>query len=264
MPKKKKLTTHELKHDAFLDGYRRLAEWVIRKKDPIRRTGRRAAVVPLVIAGIYLGIHYWEARAARNLANAIEIINAEVGSTPSADPSRRHYATDDEKYNAALVAFRPLASKWYDRFSGRRDLARYYVAISQLHLDPAAGQAELRKIADSSLSEKRMARLSLAESYAATDRFDEAGALYQQLVQDPGDLPRAPIQLAWARTLSHAGKKTEAVDLYLKIATENRSEENGRQAIEQLALLDPAALDRVPPEPKAQGETDRLAKYKKK
>ncbi len=264
MPKKKKITTHQLKHDAFVDGYHRLAERVIKRKESILRYTIRAGMAVVLLAGAYLGNSVLQSRAERSLSNALGIINADVGTTPSADPSRKHFATDEERYKAALDAFRPLATKWYYALSGHRDLARYYFAISQLHLDPAAGQTALEKIAESGSSANRMAKFSLAEHYGATGKYQEAEARYRNLAQDPGDLPKSPIQLALARTLNFEGKKSEAVELYVKLATDYRTEEDGRQAIEALASLDPAALDRVPPEPKLRPDTDRLAKYRKK
>lgn len=263
LPKRKKLTTHSLKHDAFVDGYHRLAENLIRRKDSIRAFFLRGGVLVLLLAAVYGGNGLLQSRVEKNLATALGMINGDVGVAPSADPSRKHYTTQEEKYKAALDAFLPLATKWYYALSGRRDLAQYYVAVCRLHLDPAAGEAELKSLAEKKSSPGRLAKLSLAEHNLSAGKFSEAAALYRNLAEDPGEIPKGEVNLMLAKALAFDGKKAEAVDLYAKIATENRTGEDGRQAVNELALLDPAALDRVPPEPKAQPDTDRLAKYKK-
>jgi TolA-binding protein len=81
---------------------------------------------------------------------------------------------------------------------------------------------------------------------------DYAGAeqLYRQLLNDLGDLPEADIKFALARSLEFQGNKKEAGDLYLTIATDYRDKDQGRNAIDRLAALDPSLLEKLPPEPK--------------
>ncbi len=264
MPKKKKLTTHQLKHDAFIDRYQRLAEWVIRRKAPIFKYSLRVIAILAVLGLILLAESRREVRAARKMAEAVEIFNADVGTTAPVDPTRKHFPSEEEKYKAALASFQSLSSKWYYYFIEGRDLARYYAAVCQLHLDASKGQEELKKFSGGRSSTARLASLALAESYAASGRFAESESLYRKLVNDPGELPKPPIELALARVLQYQGKTSDAVELCVRIATENRSEEIGRQAAEQLAQFEPSALERLPPENTARPPTDRLAKYKKK
>jgi predicted negative regulator of RcsB-dependent stress response len=262
MAKRKKLTTKELKHDRFRDWYEKQADWARQRRAAILRIIYRTAAGIAAILVIVFGYSYWERTAERRLATAFDIFNAQVSDTPPADTSQRHYTTEDEKYRAALDAFKRVSDPWYYSLTDYAGTAAYYVAVCQIHVKPEEGKAALEKLANGSSTTARLARLALAEHLLTTG--DAAGALYQRLVDDPGDLPKARLQLELARALAAQQKKQEAVNLYLQIIREHKKEPIAREALTRLARLEPAALDQAPPEEEMQADTDVLARYKKK
>ncbi len=239
--KRVKITTRELKHDAFRDRYEHFAAWVKHHRRQIIRTAIGVfALLVLVIGTIAVTAHRQE-RAEKALAEAYEIFTAEVTSSPS-DPSRRTYSSEEQKYREAVDAFSQLART----YPSYRDLAEYYAALCKLHLNPSEGRSALERLAEGKGQTARLARLAVAEHLLATGEAASAETHYRRLLEDPGELPEAPLKLGLARALESQGKKTDAVELYVKIATEYRTQDAGRTARERLADLDPAALERVP------------------
>ncbi|MCS6816006.1 MAG: hypothetical protein N0A16_04660 [Blastocatellia bacterium] len=241
--KKAKITARELKHDAFRDRYQRLAAWAKHHRRQILRTAMGIGALLVLVLGTVLFTAYRREGAEKAWAEAYEIFTAEVTSTPS-DSLRRTYASEEQKYREALDAFTRLAQK----HPSYRALAEYYAALCKLHLRQPEGKADLERLAEGKGQTARLARLALAEHLLATG--DPAGAEkhYRRLLEDPGELPEAVLKLDLARSLELQGKTSEAVDLYVKIATDYRTEEVGRTARERLATLDPIALERVPQE----------------
>ncbi len=243
--KKAKITTRELKHDAFRDRYERLAGWAKHHRSRIIRTGVALIALLLLILGTLLFRASQRENAEKALAEAYEIFTAEVtSSSPPSDPTHRTYSSEEQKYREALNAFSRVAQK-YSRY---RELANYYAALCQLHLNPSEGRRALEQLAQGKAEIARLARLALAEHLLASG--DPAGAEkhYRHLLGDLGELPEASVRLGLARALELQQKKAEAVQLYVKIATDFRTQEAGRAARERLALLDPLALEKVPEE----------------
>jgi len=241
--KKVKITTHDLKHDAFRDRYERFAAWAKHHRRQILRTVTGISALLALALGTVLFTAYRRENAEKALAEAYEIFTAEVTSTPS-DSTRRTYASEEQKYREALEAFTRLAQK----HPSYRELAEYYAALCKLHLRQPDGRRDLERLAEGKGRTAQLARLALAEHLLAAD--DPAGAEkhYRRLLEDPGELPEATLKLGLARALELQGKKSEAVELYVKIATDYRTQDAGRTARERLADLDPIALERVSPE----------------
>lgn len=239
--KKVRITTRELKHDAFRDRYERFATWVKHHRRRIIRTSIGVFALLVLAIGTVVVTAYRRERAEKALAEAYEIFTAEVTSSPS-DPSRRTYSSEERKYRDAADAFSRLAQT----YPSYRDLAEYYAALCKLRFNPSEGQSDLERLAEGKGQTARLARLAVAEYLLATGAAASAEKHYRRLLEDPGELPEAPLKLGLARALEVQGKKTDAVELYVKIATEYRTHDAGRTARERLADLDPAALERVP------------------
>jgi tetratricopeptide (TPR) repeat protein len=243
--KKVKITARDLKHDAFRDHYERFATWAKHHRRQIIRTAIGLLALLVLVTGTALFTTSRREGAEKALAEAYEIFTAEVTSTSSSsDPTRRTYSSEEQKYREALEAFTRLAQK----YPSYRDVAEYYAALCKLHLNRSEGARDLERLAQGKGETARLARLALAEHLLASG--DPAGAerQYRQLLEDPGELPQAPLKLGLARALEFQGKKVEAVELYVKIATDYRAQDAGRTARERLAALDPSALERVPEE----------------
>jgi len=241
--KKVKITARDLKHDAFRDRYEQFATWAKHHRRQILRTAVGIGALLVLVLGTMLFTAYRRESAEKTLAEAYEIFTAEVTSTPS-DSTRRTYASEEQKYREALQAFTRLAQK----HPSSRELAEYYAALCKLHLRQPEGKRDLERLAEGKGRTARLARLALAEHLLATNDPTGAERHYRRLLEDPDELPQAPLKLGLARALELQGKRSDAIDLYVKIATEYRTQDAGRTARERLATLDPVALERVPQE----------------
>jgi tetratricopeptide (TPR) repeat protein len=264
MPKRKKFTAKELKHDPLRDWYVKQSEWARQHERSIYRTIYMTVAAIVLVVGSALGYSFWKGAAEQRLGQAFDIFNAQVGEEPPAGSLQRYYRTEEEKYRLALEAYQRVSNSWVYRFSDYAEAAEYYAAVCQLHLKPEEGQATLERIANDRSMTARLARLALAEHLLAKGDGARAESFYRRLLDDPGDFPKTKLQLELARALAIQGKKQDAINLYLQIAQENKKDPIAREALTQLAKLDPAALDKAPSEEDMQGETDVLAKYKKK
>ncbi len=241
--KKVKITARDLKHDAFRDRYEHFAAWAKHHRHQILRTAAGIGALLVLVLGTLLFTAYRRESAEKALAEAYEIFTAEVTSTPS-DSTRRTYASEEQKYREALDAFTRLAQK----HPSHRELAQYYAALCKLHLRQSEGKRDLEQLAEGEGRTARLARLALAEHLLVTDDPTGAERHYRRLLEDPGELPEAVLKLGLARALELQGKRSDAIDLYVKIAAEYRTQDAGRTARERLAALDPLALERVPQE----------------
>lgn len=263
MPKHKKFKAKQLRHDPFRDWYERQAERVWQHREPIRRTLYILAAIILLVVGSSLGYSLWTGTAESRLAQAYDIFSAEVSETPPANATGRTYKSEEEKYQAALAAYSRVSDRWYYKYSDYGDLARYHKALCQLHLKASEGQASLEGLAQGDSMTARLARLALAEHFVAQGDGARAEALYRQLLQEPGQLPKPRLQLGLARALELQGKKADAISLYVEVAKERAQDQEGPEAVSRLAELDPKALDQVPTESPSTPR-DALARYKKK
>lgn len=244
--KKVKVTTRELKHDRLRDEYEKVAEWALRHRQSLIRISLLIGVTVVLVSGVLLYLRYQQESAQQAFAQAYEIFVAEVTQTPSGDPTRRTYASEEQKYREALEAFTRVAS----RYRSHREMATYYAAVCKIKLNQPEGKTELERLANAQTRSGRLARMALAEHLFAQGDYAGAEQHYRHLLTDPGEIPEADIRLALARCLEYQGKRQEAVDLYLKLATDHRDEDQGREAVERLAWLDPTALEKLPPESK--------------
>jgi hypothetical protein len=242
--KKVKVTTHDLKHDALRDRYFKLAEWVKHHQQKITRISTGVGAVIVITVGYFVFASYNQANAERAYADAYEIFSAEVTQTPSAQPARRTYPNEEQKYRDALEAFTRLAND----YGTYREIAGFYAAVCKVHLKQPEGKTDLERLANGKSSTAKMALVALADQSLAAGDYAGAEKQFRQALETPGELPEAAIRLGLAQSLEFQGKKQEAVEMYLKLATDYRSKDEGREAIDRLTLLDPASLEKVPPE----------------
>jgi predicted negative regulator of RcsB-dependent stress response len=261
---KHKIKAKELKHDPFQDWYMRQAEKVVEHRDPIVGTIKRIGLAILLIIVVTVGYNWWSARAERRLGEASDVFNAEVTATPPANAATRTFKTDEEKYRAAMEAYRRVSTSSLYSWTDYGDTAKYYEAVCQLHLNPTEGQSALENLAKDNSLTARLARVALAEHAIAKNDFGKAESLYKQLVDDPGPLPKPQLQLGLARTMELQGKKSEAVALYVQVAKDRLQEPEKAEAVARIAAIDPKALDQVPTPKPPEKPPSALDKYTKK
>jgi len=264
LPKKKKFRAKELKRDPFYEWYERRAEWARRHRAEIRRTVFTTVTMLVLLAVGVGGYSVWKMSAEKRLARAFDLFNAPVGETSATNSQLQpHFKTEEQKYRAALQAYKRVSDAWYYSFSEYGEQARYYVALCQLHLNAPEGEKLLEELAKGDTVTARLAQVALAEHFIASGEPARARELYRALVKDPGPLPAAQVKLALARALALEGKKEEAVALYVEVAKAEAQKPDGQEAILRLAELDPAALDEIP-QSSSTPPPDALARYRKK
>jgi hypothetical protein len=213
------------------------------------------AVAAVAVLVVLIGLIYsWNRRsssAGQNaLGNAIETSIAPVTTQPIPPTyTGKAFKSERERAAAALAEFQNVAST-YGGAIGEK--AKYFAAVTKLSIDRNAAVQELETIAKSGGEVGSLAKFALAQAKQGDNKLDEAVALYQELAaaNDPV-VSRDTINLALATIFEKQGKKTEAADLYFKIADAAskakdadgkpiQPSQTAREAKDKLQALDPA------------------------
>jgi tetratricopeptide (TPR) repeat protein len=208
----------------------------------------------------YRAKHADEARAA--LGRAIEIANAPIGNatpTPGAPAPPMNFKDENERAQKAVEEFQRVAAKYGEPY---RDIARYMAATNMLVYDRAKGVSELEDLSKNASGDTAaQAKFALAQAKEAEGKFDEAAALYNQLLKDANPLiPPDTVNLSLARVYEKQGKKNEAADILFKLVETARTakdkdgkpkipSQTARAAADRLQALDPTRYAQLPPEP---------------
>lgn len=212
-------------------------------------------IAALVILAALIGIFYQYSRrssgaAQAALGKAIDITKTRVSDAPlPAGSTEKTYKTEKERADAAIAAFQEVV----DKFGGSAaEKAKYFIAVNKLTVDRGAGIAELEAAAKGSSEVAKMAKFALAQTKLDDGKFDEATALYKELVDMPDSIVgKDTINLQMAKTKEKEGKTKEAADLYYivaKSASEAKDadgkplplSDTGQAAKDRLSELDPA------------------------
>jgi tetratricopeptide (TPR) repeat protein len=199
---------------------------IVRIVELFREQGKMIAAVAagglLVIAGIFLGIQYLDAREARaqdQLARGMEYFHARIDPAALDDPYGKGteplFRTEEAKYKAAGKEFSAVASSW--GVSKLSIVARYYQGLTEMRL----GQKEqgLRSLEAVRYNTKDrtvayLARQVIAEHYLETGNPKGAREMLEEMIKDPQcTLPKAILQLDLARALEGLGKRDEAIKI---------------------------------------------------
>jgi tetratricopeptide (TPR) repeat protein len=246
--RRKKVSVKEMKfsHDPMVQLYDRTQEWLQEKGRPfVIGIGVIAGLILIYVAGSYF-FQYRKASAETAFGAAIEKFNAPVqdAGTPATTPTPVSYNDEATKWRESADAFEKLASD-YSGYYG--NIGRYYAGVCYLHFDRDKGLAILEQVAgknDQPTSD--LARLALAENYAANGENEKAISLYQQLLSSSSNLKPA-LEVALGRAYERAGDTEKAVEAYLEAARPDRSSEAGAEAEKRLKALAPDRLKDLPP-----------------
>ena len=226
-----------------MDQYINTRGWVKDRMKPIL-TG---LVVAAVIVGA--GLLFWQIKtrrersAANELADAFKISSATIANPVPPNTPGYAFTSEDEKNRRAYEAFEK-AAKDYPSING--DVARYQAALHQLYFDAPKAEASLKDLAAGTSDVASQAKMALGQYYQRNARYDEAITQFQQLKSNPGSVPPVAVDLALARTYEATGKTGDAIELYVKVATDTKRAGLGVYAVNRLTVLAPSRIDGIP------------------
>jgi len=239
----------KFKNDPMIRFYEKTQDWLQEKGRPfVIALGVLAAVVVLYIVGSYF-FDYRKANAETAFGQAVEKFNATVqdpaSTAPATNPNPgKTYSDEETKWREAAEAFERLASD-YSSYYGV--IGRYYAGAAYLHLDRDKGITILQQVADKNdQPTSDLARLALAEAYAASGETEKAVALYQQLLSSASSMKTA-VQLALGKAYEKAGDTQNAVEAYMEAAKSDRSSPAGAEAEKRISALAPDRVKEIPP-----------------
>jgi predicted negative regulator of RcsB-dependent stress response len=182
------LTRHELKeqirHDQFTDAVSQALEYTVSHRKQVTRW---AFIVIAVILAVVAGLWYSSARAAdrkADLDSALAVASAPVGQ---AAPGSLNFPTQEAKNNAALKALSGVVAK--DGGTREAYIAQYCRGTLRAQTgDTTGAQADLETVAKSGGEMAPLAKIALAQLYAAQNKTAQAQAYLRDLINKPTDL----------------------------------------------------------------------------
>jgi predicted negative regulator of RcsB-dependent stress response len=181
-----RLTRKELKSDKFALEVQHSVEYVSEHRRQLVRWGGIGAAVVLLVVGVFIYRNYERTVRQEKLAAAMQIMNANIGQNPGDNGlSFPNAAERDKAFNKA---FTELATQYAGSDEGL--LAEFYLgthAADAGAIDEAARHYKV--VADSGNGPySSMAKLSLAQIYAAQGKQKEGEQLIQSVIDHPTEL----------------------------------------------------------------------------
>ncbi|GIU82956.1 MAG: tetratricopeptide repeat protein [Acidobacteria bacterium] len=240
------------------EGERRLTEIAQKlssKKTAILYSGLAVIVLVILIAGYLIRTRQIDAAAQAALGKAIEIAEAPVTELPvPAGFEQKTFKTEKERAEAAIAEFEEIAKKYGSPY---REKALYFIAVNKLYIDRAQAISELENLSKRKDEVGALSKFALAQAREAEGKYDEAVALYQELIasSDP-IISKETLNFNLAKIYEKQGKKAEAIDVYysiVKAANEAKDSEGkplpqtqvARRSRERLKALDPAKAEEL-------------------
>lgn len=231
-------TRHELKEDKFKTTFEEYEQFA---KEHYREIFV-AVGLSLGIIALVVGLRFWldrqEALANAQLGEALDTFHAYVG-TPAPGTPGQAFATVLEKYSKALAQFSVMANvTGFPRLLPEPKavrIARYHVGLCQAALGDEAGAiktlTEAAKDRDPDIAS--LAKYSMAQELAKTDKLTEAVKIYQGLCDHPTSaVPKATAELALADAY-RATQPAQARQVYDRMAKEFAGEPEIADAVRQ-------------------------------
>jgi predicted negative regulator of RcsB-dependent stress response len=231
-----RLTRKELKTDRFALEVGNIVDYLSEHRREAIRYGIAAAVVLVVVFGIFFQRRHQQGVRREALETALRTYRAEIG--PAGEQGVLSFPTRADRDKAATKALSDLAS----RYSGSEeaDVARYHLGVIAADQGRLADAEKMfREAADSGGDNYgSLAKLALAEVYAGQGKYSEAEKLLRSLMAKPTlfvSKEQAAIELAKLLT---PVKPEEARKLLEPLRTEKRSAVS-RTALTLLSSLPP-------------------------
>lgn len=209
----------------------------------------------LGVLAIVIGIFFmWNQRsndkAQAALGDAIETSQAIVTDSPvPATFTGKAFKTEKERAEAAIKQFQAVA----DNYSGDyAEKAKYFIAVTRLKIDRAAGIKELEALTSANDEVGAMSKFALAQARTDDGKLDEAAKLYQELLKiDDSVVAKDTINFELAQIYQKQNKTKEAADLYFAIAkqaSEAKDAEQNPVPLSQTAREAKEKLEEIAPE----------------
>ena len=181
-----RLTRKELKSDRFALEVQHSVEYVADHRRQVMRWSAIAVAAVLLIVGGFVYRNYQRTVRQEKLADAMRIINATIGPAPTEFVLT--FPTPADRDKAFNKAFTELAAKYPGTDEGL--LAEFYLATHSAdagNIDEASKHYKV--VADAGTGPySSMAKLSLAQIYAAQGKQKDGENLIQSVIDHPTEL----------------------------------------------------------------------------
>ena len=180
-----RLTRKELKKDRFALEVQHSIQVVSDHRQQLTRWGTVAGVVAILVIAVVLYRNHEHTVRQEALHNAEQLQNATIG--PQVNEFAISFPTQGERDKAVNKAFTELAAKYPGTDEGL--IAEFFLgtnAADQGRL--AEADKRLKEVADSSTPYSALAKVSLAQVYAAEGKQTEGEKLLQSLIDHPTPL----------------------------------------------------------------------------
>jgi hypothetical protein len=275
--KYKKKRARQLQHDKFRDTTMNVVD---RMGDALAGKSRQIlyglgaiALIGLIAWGVLAWRGSRNDKASEALGRAIKIAQTPIVATPVPGSNEPSFRTERERAQKAVEEFQKVAANYG---GSTAEYARYFAAANELTLDRAKGMNDLNALTTSSNQEvATLSKFALAQAKEADGKYDEAAALYSDLVKlngsivtpDTANLRLAMVDEKLSYQLDAAGKKDdaakkkqEAADILFKMieASRQAKDKDGkplpesaavREATTELQKLDPPRYAQLTPPP---------------
>ncbi len=179
-------TRQQLKHDKFVDATESSLSYVETHRNQV--IGAAVAIVVVIAAIIAAATLYSQRAEAAQVAfgSALKTYTSPVrpAGVP-ADPTQESYASSQERARAGYQAFVAVADKYSSTPAGHD--ARYYAGVAAAE-EGQYGTAEdqlKQAAAHASKDVAALAKMALANVYAATNQGQQVITTYQDLIDHP-------------------------------------------------------------------------------
>ncbi len=182
------MTRHELKeqlqHDQFTDSVSIALHYASSHKKRLIQWSVVAGIAIAVIIGAIWFTSYRSSLRKKDLQAAFTVLDAQVGPP---NEYTKTFPTPEAKQQAAMKALSDVVAK--DGGTREGNLAQYYLGTLKAQKgDTKGAESDLRTVANSNSDSAALAKIALAQIYAASKRPSEAQELLRSLVNKPSDL----------------------------------------------------------------------------
>lgn len=219
----------------------------------------------VAVAILFFVYSWWSERRADEaryaLGKAIEVAEAPVTTgTPLPNATGPTFPSERERAQRAVEEFRKVQEKFGSPY---KELASYFAAVNLVAVDRNQGLGELEALSRGDSDVASRAKFALAQAREADGQYDQAAALYQQLLDGKDNrISDNTLKYRLATVLEKQGKRDAAVDLLFQVvegARKARGKDGKpltesavtRAADDKLQELSPERHAQLPPDPAA-------------